>query len=224
MRAGTHDASEGTPDKMCCGSIIQRKSLRHFPARHEAVESGPSFWFAVEMRTTGSRKQSKTRQTRQTHCGRIRHARSEPANGAGADSRQHNSHAPGSSEQSRKIPLTPDCQHAFRVSAANVDDVLRQQHLFQVWGSTKQRDMRRPTPARLERRVELLDVAIGVATCRCEKTHGRRPRPCLRQDVRVERRVVRLHREAAPTHREDLSLVHVAGCHPPRSRGGCAFM
>jgi hypothetical protein len=107
MRTRSHDASEGTADKMSRGAIIQRQSLRYFPARHETMESAPSFWFAIEMWTTGSRKQFKTSQTRQADCGRIRHTRPEPADGARADPGQHNPHAPGSSQQPRKIPLTP---------------------------------------------------------------------------------------------------------------------
>ena len=57
---------------------------------------------------------------------------------------------------------------------------------------------------------------------RREKTNRGIPFPRLRQDVQVECRVIRLHREAAATHRDDLAWIvgHIVGWHPPRECAG----
>src|SRR5262249_28753393 len=106
-------------------------------------------------------------------CPRVSYPKLEPADGAGADAGKHDAGFPRAPKQSRKAPLTPDRQHALRVAASDADHVLREKDRAQIWGSTEERHMARPTSISGEGRVEACDVCICVSACRGQKADRR---------------------------------------------------
>ena len=106
----------------------------------------------------------------------------------------------------------PDGEHVLGVAAAHVDDVLVQQVAFDVVdGPDEEREVAR-FGASGERGVEVGDVARGI-TARCAQKTGVRPLPTTRgaseiEGEVVEKRIVRLHREAAAAHGNDEAVGH----------------
>ena len=113
----------------------------------------------------------------------------------------------------------PDREHVLGVAAADVDDVLvEQERLDVVDGPDEQREMAR-LGAASEGRVERGDVG-GRVTARRREEADAGPFPAALgagqvEDVIVEERVVRFHREPAATHRDDRRPAHCEATRKP---------
>ena len=140
------------------------------------------------------------------------HALRVPAERAGAEAGQDDPGSPRLGEQRVEPVRAPGAQQAEHAAAADVDQVLGEQMGAQVADAAvaaEERDVRRLADAAGERPVEAHDVVIGVTAGGREEADARSFAPPASQseDVLVEQRVARLHREAAAAEGDDLAVV-----------------
>src|SRR6185436_9586938 len=125
------------------------------------------------------------------------------ADRTGANTGQHSSGFPRATQQRWNVPFTPHREHALGVAAANVDHVLLEQDCFQIGRAREQRNMRRPAGELSERVVEAVDIRLRITGCSGEEAHGWMLTSREAEDEVIERRIIRLHREATSAHRYD---------------------
>ncbi len=134
----------------------------------------------------------------------------EPAQRAGRRAAQHDALAPGAAQHVVEAVCAPSAEHADDVTAADVDQILREQVAGEVvldaagaLVAAEQRDVA-GVAARGEAAVEAHDVVVGVARGGRQKADARAFGVGQRQHVVVEQRAVALHREAAASEGDDL--------------------
>ena len=117
----------------------------------------------------------------------------------------------------------PDPEQADDAAAADVDQVLFEQMRAQVLGpllAAEEGDVAGLAAIGGEGAVEADDVVVGVAAGRGQEADPRPLGPAQPEDVVVEQRVARLHREPAPTEGDYLAerLLHRQMVATPRPK------
>src|SRR4030095_5415025 len=88
--------------------------------------------------------------------------RFEPADCAGAHTRQYGSRLPRTTQDLGHVPVTPDREHALGIAAANVDHILFEQHCLQIRRARKEWHVSRPARKLSEGGVERVDIGLCI--------------------------------------------------------------
>src|SRR5262247_530357 len=124
------------------------------------------------MRTTTPRQKAETiKGTQLAHPG-IGHPLLEPANRPSANPRQHDSRVPRLTKNLRHAPLTPNREHAFRISTTDKDHILVEEIASQIRSSFKKRQMRRMTTESQKCRIETNKITIRLGAGSRHKRHS----------------------------------------------------
>src|SRR5262249_9638519 len=114
------------------------------------------------MRAATPRQKAETIKGTQLAGPGIRHPLLEPANCPSANPRQHDPRVPRLTKNFRHAPLTPNREHAFRISTTHKDHILVEEVASQIRSSFKERQMRRTATESQKHRVETDKITIRL--------------------------------------------------------------
>lgn len=210
-RMRCHDVGNAVPDEMKRRTIVQRIASGQSALLDERVIRRLPARLAIEMRTATAGQKAQTRHRAKGVCG-IGMSLLEPANGSCADATKNCAALPCASKEGVEATRAPDSQHVSGVAAADINDIALGNESRQIARLTKERQMAWATRQRREGGVDANNVAIGITAGGGKKTDRGIGIAGVLQNVTVETKVVRLHREASPTHRNDVFRLHDAEC------------
>src|SRR5262245_14954028 len=158
------------------------------------------------MRPAAPRQKAETIQGTQPARPGISHPLLEPANRPSAHPREHDSQVPGVTKNLRHAPLTPNREHAFRISTTNKDHVLVKEIASQIRSSFKERQMRRTATESQKRRIKTDQITIRLGTGSRHKRHSSLRSIRLLKNVTLQAEILRIAIESAAADGDDLSL------------------
>ena len=131
----------------------------------------------------------------------------EPAVGSGAYPCKDSSALESSTKDEIQAVFTPQDDEVSTIAASDVDDIeLHHERGEIISGHAKQGEVPGSALERGERIVEPADVVILVSACRRHEADYRIRGARLGQNVPIQQKILRLHREAASAHRDDFLL------------------
>src|SRR5256714_7326831 len=161
-----HGLCELRVDEVQADAVVGREAGRQLAPVDEATIGRAPPLLAVVVRTIASWQEAEALERRELDPERVGHAGLEPADRAGAHSREHDPTLPGLAEDPVDAVDAPDREHVRRVPAADVDDVLGEQEVTDVQPRPPEQLEMRRLGALSERLVEADDVVGGVAARR----------------------------------------------------------
>ena len=193
---------------MKCDAVLDGESGEH-PVTNEAMVLGAPVGLGVVVDAVGVGQEA---QTAHPAWSSVEGAEGlvEPAQRAGRGAAQDDAPPPGLAQDLVQPVRVPGAEHAHHVSAAHVDEVLREQVGREVvldaagaLVAPEERDVAGLAGGR-EAAVEAHDVVVGVAGRRRQEADARAAGFGEREHVVVEQRMLALHREASAAKGDDL--------------------
>src|SRR5262245_7960016 len=136
----------------------------------------------------------------------ISHPLLEPANCPSANPRQHDSRVPRLTKNLRHAPLTPNREHAFRISTTDKDHILVEEIASQIRSSFKERQMRRTATESQKCRIETDQITIRLGAGSRHKRHSSLRSIRLLKNVALQAEILRIAIESAAADGDDLTL------------------
>jgi len=130
----------------------------------------------------------------------------EPADRPGAHAAENLALLPRFPEDAIQLPLPPEGEHVLRVPPADVDDILLHHEGAEIGRRRIEQDEVAGPARKLGKGgIEVDDIALRIAARRRHEEDLRGHLSRQVEDVAIQQQSIRLHREAASPHRNDLS-------------------
>jgi hypothetical protein len=214
-RSRRHDSRHARAAEQQADAVVGRPAAGQLAAPHGGEPHRQPLGLAVRMDAEGTRQQAEALDRLQRPAG-ARHPAGEPAHRPGRQPGEHDPAPPRLRQQPVQLVRAPDREQVAHRAAADVDDILLEHDVRERTGravTAEERQVGRRGSAG-EAGVEGRDLRGRVAGGGGQEQDARFGPVDERQHEVVERGIVRLHREAAAAHREDLRVAQmVADAH-----------